>query len=188
MPSTDRAALERFLLDLAHNQAAVGLSATAMQLAQPFFAIAESGSIRRPRPLSNACASQAIALAINRQVERVTLIPSSFTFTRGRGWMVGDLTLPVALRAEYFELVPEYVRDYAWNALWESLWAGLKGRLMDDSHWESVRPALFYLTCFSLLGDFDRVARLAPLVSLLPSANPLGETRDRQADWVVITA
>ncbi len=187
MPRTDRAALERFLLDLAHNQAAVRLSATALKLAHPFFVLAESGQVPVRRPFRYSAAARAINLATGRAVERITLVSPGFTFTHGPGWMVGDRTLAAVLRSEYFEQVPEFVRDYAWNALWDSLWAGLKGKLMDDSHWESVRPALFYLTCFCLLGDRQKVARLAPLVSLLPRSNPLGESRDRNNDWVVIT-
>lgn len=57
-----------------------------------------------------------------------------------------------------------------------------------DSTNDVLREVLLYYLSLAIVGDNESVARLTPLVELLPYHLPLGEKSEESGTWIVLTA
>lgn len=183
---TNPEALKRFLLDNAKDKTLV---LGAFKELQPFFAKAETG-VYDLFPASELVASemaQAISLAIGKKVEKVIFVSEAHPFPKPE-WMsqgayenslgdsLGGGSLGDSLGGGNLE-------SSLWRSLRDNFWGSLR-----DSLGSSLWRSLFYFTGFALAGKKEEVARLTPLVKLLPKAIPLGEKKDEPGVWLVLVA
>ncbi|KPJ84940.1 hypothetical protein AMJ57_05025 [Parcubacteria bacterium SG8_24] len=75
----------------------------------------------------------------------------------------------------------------SWNKDCEHLERGF-GDNWGEYLFGKIYESLLYLLVFTVLGEWERVERLKPLIAVLPLAIPLGEKKDEPGTWLVLCA
>lgn len=195
----DRKKLQEFLETNAQKPE---LIPPAMELIEPLFRIAEAGRYALA-PADDVHLWKAVeainlaaALPVNRIVPVSAAAPGSWSdrriddefHDRLRDSLVGSLAdslkgdeeLWVGLGLNYLatlgyiltESLPVSLRRFG-------LWDGLLG---------SLRVSPRFLLGFAVAGNEEKVARLTPLMCLLPRAIPIGQKADEPGTWLVLFA
>lgn len=162
-------------------------------------------------------AEEAISMATDKEVTKAVLVSVKNPYPRPE-WMcqkaheaslrdsLGDsfrASLWASFRASlgdsFGASLWDSLRASPWVSLWDSFraspWARLRDSLraslgdsLGDNLWYSLKVSLFYHLGYTVTGDREKVARLTPLLELLPHAIPLGEKADEPGVWIVLCA